>query len=248
MLLGLPAHQVSLTGTVLSFALFLLVMPRWAAVRWAAKQPWADLGIRNPATETITATAAALIQGLVIAAGLLSLITTLVLIGGWGHWLGHLDGLHALNAVLLCFGVGFAEELIFRGWLWTELNRTVGTHRGAMAQAILFSLVHTRFNLGLPAMIGLLIGLLLLGLVLASRRRSDRGSLWGCIGLHGGLVGGWFLLQNGLLAINAQTPAWLIGPGGSHANPLGGVVAVVALTVLLRLESRIRRGHPSVQP
>ena len=248
MLLGLPAHQVSLTGTVLSFALFLLVMPRWAAVRWAAKQPWADLGIRNPATETITATAAALIQGLVIAAGLLSLITTLVLIGGWGHWLGHLDGLHALNAVLLCFGVGFAEELIFRGWLWTELNRTVGTHRGAMAQAILFSLVHTRFNLGLPAMIGLLIGLLLLGLVLASRRRSDRGSLWGCIGLHGGLVGGWFLLQNGLLAIDAQTPAWLIGPGGSHANPLGGVVAIVALTVLLRLESRIRRGHPSVQP
>ena len=34
-LLGLPTDQLSLTGTVLSFVLFLLVMPRWAALRWS---------------------------------------------------------------------------------------------------------------------------------------------------------------------------------------------------------------------
>ena len=39
-LLGLPAERVSLTGTVLSFALFLLVMPRWATLRWSEAQPW----------------------------------------------------------------------------------------------------------------------------------------------------------------------------------------------------------------
>ena len=44
-LLGLPTDQLSLTGTVLSFVLFLLVMPRWVALRWSESQPWAALGI-----------------------------------------------------------------------------------------------------------------------------------------------------------------------------------------------------------
>ena len=42
-LLGLPTDQLSLTGTVLSFVLFLLVMPRWAALRWSEPRPWAAL-------------------------------------------------------------------------------------------------------------------------------------------------------------------------------------------------------------
>ena len=32
-LLGLSAHQVSLAGTVLSFVLFVLVLPRWAVLK-----------------------------------------------------------------------------------------------------------------------------------------------------------------------------------------------------------------------
>ena len=82
-------------------------------------------------------------------------------------------------------------------------------------------------------MLGLLLGLTLLGLVLAAQRRLDQGSLWGCVGLHGGLVGGWFALQGGLLQISPSAPLWLIGPGGAHPNPLGGVVGIAALTVLL---------------
>ena len=247
-LLGLPAERVSLTGTVLSFVLFLLVMPRWATVRWSEARPWAALGLCRANPQEQPAPAAALLKGLLIAAGLLTVITSVVLIDGTGNWRGEVDATQLTNAVLLCLGVGFAEELIFRSWLWRELHQMMGSRHAALTQASIFSLVHTRFNLGLPAMVGLLIGLLLLGLVLASRRRSDRGSLWGCTGLHGGLVGGWFLLHNGLLAIDAQTPEWLIGPGGSHANPLGGVVAIVALTILLRLESLTTRGHQSVQP
>ena len=90
-LLGLPAHQVSLTGTVLSFALFLLVMPRWVAVRWAAKQPWAALGITRAGCAGRPAPATALLSGLLIATGLLTLITVIVLSGGWGRWLGHIE-------------------------------------------------------------------------------------------------------------------------------------------------------------
>ena len=205
-LIGLPTAQVSLTGTVLSFVLFIALMPRWVALRWSAEQPWAALGIYRANPQAQPAPAASLLKGLLLAAGLLTLITSVVLIEGSGDWRGEVSATQLTNAVLLCLGVGFAEELIFRGWLWAELNQMLGSRRGALAQASIFSLVHTRFNLGLGAMSGLLIGLFLLGMVLAKQRQSDRGSLWGCIGLHGGLVAGWFLLQNGLLQLSPNAP------------------------------------------
>ena len=235
-LLGLPAERVSLTGTVLSFVLFLALMHRWVAVRWSAEKPWAALGICRSNPQEQPAPAAALLKGLLIAVGLLTLITSIVLIGGWGNWRGEMSATQLTNAVLLCLGVGFAEELIFRGWLWAELNQMLGSRRGAVAQASIFSLVHTRFNLGLGAMSGLLIGLFLLGLVLARQRQSDRGSLWGCIGLHGGLVAGWFLLQSGLLQLSTNAPAWLVGPGGNAPNPLGGAVGLISLLILLLIQ------------
>ena len=235
-LLGLPTDQLSLTGTVLSFVLFLLVMPRWAALRWSEPRPWEALGIRGAKPQKQPAPAAALLKGLLIAAGLLMVITSVVLIDGSGNWRGEVDATQLTNAVLLCLGVGFAEELIFRSWLWTELHQRMSSRRAALAQAGVFSLVHTRFNLGFGAMSGLLVGLFLLGMVLASQRQSDRGSLWGCIGLHGGLVAGWFLLQNGLLQLSPDTPSWLVGPGGSSPNPLGGLVGISSVLVLLLIQ------------
>ncbi|WP_392346499.1 CPBP family intramembrane glutamic endopeptidase [Parasynechococcus sp.] len=235
-LVGLPADQVSLTGTVLSFVLFLLVMPRWAALRWSAARSWVALGICRANPQEQPAPAAALLRGLLIAAGLLTVITSIVLIQGSGDWRGEVDGTHLANAVLLCLGVGLAEELIFRSWLWAELNRIMGSRAGALAQACIFSLVHTRFNLGLAAMSGLLVGLFLLGIVLAKQRQADRGSLWGCIGLHGGLVAGWFLLQNGLLQLSTNVPWWLVGPGGDSPNPLGGLVGLISVLILMLIQ------------
>ena len=112
----------------------------------------------------------------------------------------------------------------------------IGSRRAALAQASIFSLVHTRFNLGLGAMGGLLVGLFLLGMVLARQRQSDQGSLWGCIGLHGGLVAGWFLIQNGLLQLSPNAPSWLVGPGGHSPNPLGGLVGIISLLILLLIQ------------
>ena len=235
-LLGLPAERVSLTGTVLSFVLFLALMHRWVAVRWSAEKPWAALGICRSNPQEQPAPRAALLRGLLIAVGLLTLITSIVLIGGWGNWRGEMSATQLTNAVLLCLGVGFAEELIFRSWLWTELQEMIGSRRAALAQASIFSLVHTRFNLGLGAMGGLLIGLFLLGMVLARQRQSDRGSLWSCIGLHGGLVAGWFLLQSGLLELSPNAPSWVVGPGGNAPNPLGGAVGLISLLILLLIQ------------
>ena len=236
-LLGLPTDQLSLTGTVLSFALFLLVMPRWAALRWSAAHPWRALGIRNNSPQTHRGLAA-LLNGLLIACCLLSLIAAPLLTCNWAHW--HWQGTWGLafNALLLLFGVGLAEELIFRVWLWEELRQTKRKHYAIIGQALIFSVVHTRFNLGLLAMTGLLIGLFLLGCVLALLRHRDHGSIWSCVGLHGGLVSGWFILNQCLIAIKDDAPTWLIGPGDTQPNPLGGAVAIGALLICAHIFKR----------
>ena len=173
---------------------------------------------------------------LVLAVILLALVTLPLLLGSWAHWLGEWSLPRSINALALLLGVGIAEELIFRAWLWRELDLLMGSASAVTVQALIFSLVHTRFNLGLGPMIGLLSGLMLLGLCLAAQRRLDGGSLWGCIGLHGGLVSGWFLLQNGLLQLSPDAPTWLVGPGGAAANPLGGAIGICGLLILLVIQ------------
>ena len=231
-LLGLPTDQLSLTGTVLSFVLFLLVMPRWATLRWSEAQPWRRLGLiaRKPRARIDHVISLGI--GLLMSTALIGLIVSLLVFTGNGSWRGNLEVQAILNCLLLALGVGFAEELIFRAWLWEELTKILGSRGGLLTQAALFSLVHTRFNLGFGPMLGLLTGLFLLGLILALLRLRDQGSLWGCIGLHGGLVGGWFLAHQNLLSIAPNAPIWLVGPGGPNANPLGGLVAILSLTAI----------------
>ncbi|NBW62221.1 MAG: CPBP family intramembrane metalloprotease [Synechococcaceae bacterium WB4_1_0192] len=116
----------------------------------------------------------------------------------------------------------------------TTLVRTLLRQRALWLQAALFSLVHTRFNLPPLQLLGLLGGLLLLGLALGLQRRADGGLIWGAIGLHGGLVAGWFLINQGLATVNPAAPAWLIGP----ANPIGGVLGWLGLALLLLARRR----------
>jgi hypothetical protein len=72
------------------------------------------------------------------------------------------------------------------------------------------------------------------GVAVGDVRSASYGhTLGGAVGLHGGLVGGWFALQHGLLQISATTPAWLIGAGGSSPNPIGGLLSWLGLAALL---------------
>lgn len=243
---GLDTARLSLLGTVAAFALFLWSLPLRVRRVWGAPHPWRTLGLARPWRTA----GRAFLRGLLKALMLLLLIALVLLASGHGHWSGSLRSGEVFNALALILGVGLAEELLFRGWLWGELTLLLGGGaRGdqlAMGlQAVLFSLVHTRFNLGPLASLGLLGGLLLLGLALALQRRADAGALHGAIGLHGGLVGGWFLLQHGLLTISPDTPLWLQGPGGAFANPLGGAVGWLGLALLLA--ARRRWWGPQIQ-
>ena len=233
------APQRALPGTLAAFGLLLLTLPGRLRRVWGSIHPWHSLGLARPRA----AAGRALLRGLLKALLLLLLVGGVLLASGHAQWRGSLGGAELLNALALVLGVGLAEELLFRGWLWGELALELGggprgDQRAMVGQALVFSLVHTRFNLGPLATVGLLAGLLLLGLALALQRRADGGALHGAIGLHGGLVGGWFLMQHGLLTIAADTPAWLQGPGGAFANPIGGLVGWLGLTGLLLVRRR----------
>ena len=226
---GVPlAAQASLAALPAVLAL-LVSLPARLRRAWGSREPWRQLGVRAPAP----AVARALLRGLTKAGLLLGLVTAGLAVAGQLSWQPRLTAPIVLNALLLGLGVGFAEELLFRGWLMGELTLLLGRQRALWLQAAMFSLVHTRFNLPPLQLLGLLAGLLLLGLALGLQRRADDGLLWGAIGLHGGLVGGWFALQVGLIDMLPNAPAWLAGPGGASANPIGGVLGWLGLGGLL---------------
>ena len=163
---------------------------------------------------------------------LLSSILIPIIISKDVIWLGEISIDIIINSLLLTFGVGFAEELIFRGWLLEELKNQFELKKALILQSSIFSIVHIGFNLPFWQMISILTGLFLLGIFLAFLRLKNDNSLWGCIGLHGGLVGSWFLVNNGLFDISKDVPIWIVGPGNINTNPLGGFGGISLLFFL----------------
>jgi uncharacterized protein len=231
---GLRPDQVNLAGGVLSLVLLLLTLPRRLRRTWGIDQPWRQLGLVAPVPSVLRA----LVRGLLKALLLLGLVSVVLLATGNASWAGVLSGGAAANALALGAGVGFAEELLFRGWLQGELGRHLGANRALTVQAVVFALVHPWYRLPVAGAVGLLGGLVLLGLALALQRRADGGVLWGAVGLHGGLVGGWFVLQGGLLQLEPWASLWLAGPGGGQPNPIGGAVGWLGLAALLWVRRR----------
>ena len=217
-------------STIISFILFLNMLPSWSKIRWLRKIDNIDFRLlknynSNPVGNFL--------RGFIEALFLIIIILLISTSFSWLEWDLRLNFSSILNAIFLCFLVGFAEETIFRYWLTTEINLLTASKRGDLLQAIIFSFVHIRWSTNWLEIISLSVGLFIFGFLLAQRRRLDQGSLWGCIGLHGGLVGIWFLVQNCLIKFSENIPFWLIGPGELSPNPLGGLLGILLLLGLL---------------
>ena len=230
-LIGVEKAKISLIGTIITFLLFVISMPKWFELRWGLNDTWILLGINknNNKSEQYLF----FLKGLLYAIILLSLILIPIISNEWGNWLGRLSPEILLNSLLLIIGIGFAEELIFRGWLLEELKNQYGFKKALIFHSLIFSIVHVGFDMPFWQMISILFGLFLLGIVLSLIRVKDDNSLWGCAGLHGGLVGIWFLLNNGLIEISKDAPMWLVGPGNTNTNPLGGLYGISLLIIIL---------------
>ena len=132
--------------------------------------------------------------------------------------------------------VGWAEELLFRGWLLRELEQGSSATTALVGTSLIFALAH--FIKPLDVILATLpqfFGLLLLGLILGwARRTSVLGGNGGTttslglpIGLHSGLVWGYYILSVGdLLAPTAAVPDWVTGRDG---NPMAGMLGVILL-------------------
>ena len=235
-LLGVDKENLSLIGTIFTFLIYIFSLPKWFELRWGVNNTWTILGI-NTIDKNIKSFFFFL-RGFLLSIILISLILIPIIASKWGYWIGTISLDTFINAIFLILGVGFAEELIFRGWLLEELKNQFGIKKAILGQALIFSFVHIGFDLPFLQMLSILTGLFLLGILLALIRLKDKKSLWGCIGLHGGLVGLWFVTNNGLLEISKNSPKWLVGPGTINTNPLGGIFGISLMAIFCFLNFR----------
>ena len=243
LLIGLEKESLSLLGTIFTFLIFVFSLPKWFQTRWNLKNTWKLLGIKK--IDNNRKLILYFLRGFTISSILISPILITIIGTKYGYWIGKIYPDIFFNGILLMIGVGLAEELIFRGWLLEELKNQFGLKNAIIAQASVFSIVHIGFDLPFWQMISILTGLFLLGILLALIRLKDRSSLWGCVGLHGGLVGLWFLTNNGLLEISEDAPKWLVGPGNLNTNPVGGIFGISLMIIfcffyLLSFKKKIR--------
>lgn len=131
----------------------------------------------------------------------------------------------------MALGVGFAEELLFRGWLLDELQRDYSPRTSLWINSCLFALLH--FIKPLKELLRTwpqFSGLLLLGLTLVWAKRSTKGRLGLPIGIHAGLVWGNYIINVGqLVQYSGQIPDWITGV---DRNPLAGVMGLLFLGVM----------------
>lgn len=194
--------------------------------------------------------AQALLLGLAI--GMVSL-GLLVVVESWLGWLtldvSALPGGVVASGLLVGLGVGFAEELFFRGWLLDELQRDYSARTCLWANSGIFAVLHFLKPLGevirtAPAF----PGLVLLGMTLvwakwvsaAWNQRSPNGYLGMPVGLHAGLVWTSYMLYVGnVVKMQNAVPAWITGIDN---NPLAGLMGFSFLAVLAWLICG--RSHP----
>tara|TARA_B100000242_G_C43002342_1_gene465692 strand:- start:295 stop:1164 length:870 start_codon:yes stop_codon:yes gene_type:complete len=229
LLFGVEKESLSLIGTFFTFLIFVFSLPKWFELRWGLKNTWKLLGInridrkRNLVLDFL--------RGFSLSTILISIILFLIITTQSGYWIGKIPTNIIINGIFLIIIVGLAEELIFRGWLLEEFKNQFGLKKSILIQASIFSVVHIGFDLPFWEMISILTGLFFLGILLSLIRFKDKNSLWGCIGLHGGLVGLWFIANNGLLVISKDSPKWLVGPGSINTNPLGGIIGISLMII-----------------
>ena len=135
------------------------------------------------------------------------------------------------EGLLSAGGIALAEELLFRGWLLDELQRDYGKKICIGVTAVLYAVAHffrpieeiIRIAVTFPALV-----LLGIALVLAKYKHGDRLGI--SIGIHTGLVWGYYVVNVGqLIEYTNQVPVWVTGIDG---NPIAGVMGLVFLSGL----------------
>lgn len=135
------------------------------------------------------------------------------------------------EGLLTGIGVAFAEEIFFRGWILDELERDYTPVNALVSNGFIFAVFH--FLKPLEEIIRTFPqfpALVILGLTLVWAKWSCQGRLGISIGLHGGLVWGYYMINvGGLIEYTNQVSPLLTGIDG---NPIAGGLGLIFLGVL----------------
>ncbi len=141
-----------------------------------------------------------------------------------------------LEGFVSAMAIGFAEELFFRGWFLSELERDFSLSISAILNALIFAVSH--FIRPLSEVIRTIVtfpALLLLGYTLLSVKRSHQNLLGMSIGLHSGLVWGYYVINVGeMITYTEKVPQWITG---IDKNPIAGIMGLGFLSILLFLSN-----------
>jgi uncharacterized protein len=221
-------NLVTILTMGLLFGLFIPWLRFWNQKVYGQTQVFKSYGLEKSRKNAIE-----LLNGLAIG-----LFLVLILFGvegqiGWLTWQQpklFLPQL-VLEGLLSALGVGLAEEFVFRGWLLDELQKDYRLSVALWANAGLFALTH--FIKPLTEAIRTFPqfpGLLLLGLTLVWAKRKHRGRLGISIGLHAGLVWGYYIINVGqMVRYSDRVSDWITGVDG---NPLAGLMGLVFLSAI----------------
>lgn len=151
-----------------------------------------------------------------------------------------------VEGLIMALAVGFAEEMLFRGWLLSELEENYSSKAALWMCALFFAATHfikpwTEIVRTFPQFLGLVV----LGMALVWARRSptgrpvasvthsdklsnrQRSRLGYPIGLHAGLIYGYYLVNvGGLSEYTKEVPEWVTG---IDSNPLAGLLGLALL-------------------
>lgn len=219
------------TETILTMSLllleFLVLVPIWG--RWVHGNPrifrtYGLVPTRRNGFELLGGLGFSLI-GLFLIFGMQGML-------GWLNWNPPTALFRvAIEGLITGLGVGFAEELVFRGWLLHELEQDYAPRACLWASSLVFAGLH--FLKPVAEMIRTFPqfpGLVVLGVALVWAKRSTQGQLGLSIGLHAGLVWGYYILRVGsLTSYTGNAPVWMTGIDG---NPLAGGVGLLFLSAI----------------
>ena len=227
--------EKSLYGTIITFLIFLLFLPSWSKNKWG-KNLSESLGIQSLRDRNLLFL---LLLEFLKALIIISLFILILIKREFVIFQINLNLMIVLNSLFLAIFVGIAEELVFRVWLFEELNLFFKQGKANLYQAILFSLVHFRNDLDIVSNIQLFIGLFFLGLYLNTWRLTQKPTILLPILFHGSLVGVWFFVTNSLIIINQNIPNLIFGPGeGININPVGGLIGIFILLILYDFQKK----------
>ena len=171
-------------------------------------------------------------QSLAIGLGITLALFALMVFWGWAIFQPPENlGKVIIEGLIVSIAVGFAEELLFRGWFLDELERDYPLSISLWVNALVFAAAH--FIKPVAEMIRTFPqfpGLLLLGLILARSKRKFNNRLGGAIGLHAGLVWGYYMINVGnLVEYSDRVSPWITGV---DRNPLAGLMGLCFLSIL----------------